>query len=366
MIVADLPLPNHNWPTLARRLSIDCVFGVLINTLCAIVVTYVMRLGDGFWESWVFSMCIGTCAMLLIDGGRLIFWNEHKPSKAAFFAILVVSVPIAYFFGSVLAIEILGLPMQKVFNNQLEHASGLLIFITLVCLILTWMQWSRTELSALRANAEAEKAHTAAVEKQAMQAQLQLLQAQIEPHMLFNTLANLQSLITIDPPRAQHMLDQLIQFLRCSLSSSRAEKTTLRREFALMQAYLELMSVRMGARLSYTLHLPEELNHIAMPPMLLQPVLENAIKHGLESKICGGHIEVRAEFRDNALLLSVADTGLGLEATADAQYRRHGTEVGLTNVRSRLHAMYGERASFTLSPNSPCGALAQFTLPLSP
>jgi signal transduction histidine kinase len=365
MFATSQTLSERNWPTLARRLSIDCVFGLLINTLCAIVVTYVMRLGRDFWESWVFAMCIGTTAMLLIDGGRLVFWGENRPSKAAFFAILIVSVPIAYFVGSVLAIEFLGLPMHKVFNNQLEHASGLLIFITLVCLILTWMQWSRTELSALKANAEAEKARTAAIERQAAQAQLQVLQAQIEPHMLFNTLANLQSLIAIDPPRAQHMLDQLIQFLRCSLSSSRAEKTTLQREFTLMQAYLELMSVRMGARLTYTLQLPEELHNLPMPPMLLQPVLENAIKHGLEAKIDGGHLDVHAARRGDRLILTVADTGLGLAATADAHYQNHGTEVGLANVRERLHALYGEQATFLLTPNTPCGAIAQFTLPLS-
>jgi sensor histidine kinase YesM len=368
----NIALPSgksSTWQSLMRRFLIDYAIGVVINTGVALIVNYVMHLGNGFWESWIFSMCIGTTAMLLIDGGRLALWGEKRPSRAAFFMLLIFSVPIAYFFGSLIAIKILNLPAQKVFDNQIDHAIELLVLITLICLFLSWFHWSRAELSALKAHAETEKARSAAIEKQAVQAQLQLLQAQIEPHMLFNTLANLQGLIAIDAPRAQHMLDQLIHYLRASLSSSRADKTKLKHEFALMQAYLELMSVRMGPRLSYTLGLPEELNNAAVPPMLLQPLLENAIKHGLESKIEGGHIDVRALRQGNTLLLSVTDTGLGLglgfEVSADAQYPKHGAQVGLANVRERLQALFGEQATFTLYPNTPAGAVAQLTMPLS-
>lgn len=366
MSVAILPSTGSTWQSLVRRLLIDCAFGVIINTVCAVVVTYVMRLGHGFWQSWVFSMCIGTVVVLLIDGGRLVVWGEGKPSKAPFFSILAFSVPVAYFFGSLIAMKILDLPAQEVFHNQFDHAAGLLIMITLACLFVSWFHWSRSELSALKAQAETEKARTAAVEKQAIQAQLQLLQAQIEPHMLFNTLANLQGLIAIDPLRAQRMLDQLIHYLRATLSSSRADKTTLLHEFDLMRAYLELMSARMGARLSYTLNLPQELSNAAVPPMLLQPLLENAIKHGLECKIEGGHLDVHAVRQADMLVLTVTDTGLGLAATSDALYPKRGTRIGLSNVRERLHALYGEQATFTLCSNSPSGAVAQLTMPISP
>src|SRR6185437_10439171 len=113
--------------------------------------------------------------------------------------------------GSYIASKILALPTDKVLDRQIAHASPLLIMILVVCIFIAWFNWNQSELSELRAKAEAEKAHLAAVERQAVQAQLQLLQAQIEPHMLFNTLANLQGLIGLDPARAQRMLDQLIQ-----------------------------------------------------------------------------------------------------------------------------------------------------------
>lgn len=350
---------------LLRHILADYALVTVFNTICAVVVTYVINVHGDFFENWVFSMCIGTIAMLVVDGTRFTFWGDRRLPGPTLIGLIVLAVPIAYFLGTFFAIKILNLPTQDVLNNQLNHATGMLIFITLVSLFVCWFFWSRSELSELRAQAEVEKAKSSAVEKQAMQAQLQLLQAQIEPHMLFNTLANLQGLIAVDPARAQHMLDQLIHYMRATLSSARADKTTLMHEFDLMQAYLELMSVRMGARLTYTLQLPEELNRVAVPPMLLQPLLENAIKHGLESKIEGGHIDVTATQKNGELILSITDTGLGLEATTHAHYLKHGTQVGLANVRERLQVLYGDRAEFKLSPNVPVGAIAQLTMPLS-
>ena len=148
-----------------------------------------------------------------------------------------------------------------------------------------------------------------------MQAQLQLLQAQIEPHMLFNTLANLQGLISFDPDRAQLLLDHLIQYLRATLSSSRADTTTLGQEFSLMEAYLGLMSIRMGARLRYALDLPAELGHATIPSMILLTLAENAIKHGIEPSLRGGEIRLSALRVDGMLRLRVQDTGMGLPAS---------------------------------------------------
>lgn len=203
-----------------------------------------------------------------------------------------------------------------------------------------------------------EKARAEAVERQALQAQLQLLQAQIEPHMLFNTLANLQGLIALDPAQAQTMLDQLIVYLRATLSASRAQRTTLGQEFTLLDAYLGLMSVRMGARLSFALDLPEALRNTEVPPMLLQPLVENAIAHGVEPNVAGGHIQVTARAADGGLELLVSDTGRGL----DAGPGKPGTGLGLSNVRERLNALYGERATLSLDA-APQGATARILLP---
>lgn len=127
-----------------------------------------------------------------------------------------------------------------------------------------------------------------------------------------------------------------------------------------MDAYLGLMSVRMGARLAFTLELPPGLRAATIPPMLLQPLVENAIIHGLEPKVDGGHITVSASRSGDTVVISVADTGLGL----DAPSAKSGTHVGLANTRDRLHALFGAQAALALEPNPPQGATARLTLPL--
>jgi signal transduction histidine kinase len=343
-----------------RRLAIDFAFTSVFNVLIALALTYLTPLGTSFPTNLVFSLCIGTLALLLIDGGRLFLWGEEKP-RWSLFLLVAAAIPLAWFGGHALAVWLLGMPMHLSHVVDMRYTGASLIVTLLACLFGTWFFWSRGKLQYLEAQAALEKARTTAIEKQALQAQLQLLQAQIEPHMLFNTLANLQALIAFDAPRAQHMLDQLIQYLRATLAAARAPQTTLAQEFSLLQAYLELMSIRMGRRLAYGLDLPEALRDVPLPPMLLQPLVENAIRHGLEPKIDGGRIDVVARRIGVMLELTVADTGLGLDAPA----AQPGTRLGLANVRERLHALYGEQADFTLQPNHPAGAIARLTLPMA-
>lgn len=354
----------HPYPRL-RQLAIDAVFNSAFCVVLALALTYIARIGPSFWINLTFSLVIGTLALLFIDGGRLLLWGDGKmPPRLPFIALTVISLPLAHRLGAWLVIWMLDFPAKAVFEVQEKNMVGFVLFSALGGLAIVWFFWTRGRLMLLEAQAQEEKARVAAIEKQAIQAQLQLLQAQIEPHMLFNTLANLQGLIAIDPARAQHMVDQLIQYLRATLSSSRAEKTTLAHEFALLQAYLGLMSVRMGARLAYAVDLPKNLETLAVPPMLLQPLVENAIKHGLEPKVEGGSIAVRAQLHDSLLALTVSDTGLGLDAQQD-ETPQDGGGVGIANVRERLQALYGDRASLALHPNSPCGVTAQLRLPLT-
>ncbi|OGB26431.1 MAG: histidine kinase [Burkholderiales bacterium RIFCSPLOWO2_02_FULL_57_36] len=352
------PSAPHPYPRL-RRFAIDVAITSVFNVMIAVVITYVMQVHNNFLVNLTISMCIGTLAVTFIDGGRLLLWGLERPPKLAFFLLLAVALPAAQQLGNIIAAQITGVPAEYFSAARMRNPTSYMVVLLLISLSITWFFWNRTTLAQLRAAAEEQKARAAAIEKQAAQAQLQLLQAQIEPHMLFNTLANLQGLIAVDPARAQHMLDHLIRYLRATLSSSRAEQTTLAHEFALMEAYLGLMSVRMGARLSYSLRLPEALSGIKVPPMLLQPLIENAIKHGLEPKIDGGHINVEAAQDAGTLILSVADTGLGLDAVPD-----HGMQVGLKNVSERLQVLYGDAASVSLAPNVPNGAIAQLKLPL--
>lgn len=351
--------PARRHPHL-RRLAIDIALTCVFNVLISLAITYLTPLGTSFWTNLVFSMCIGILAVVLIDGGRLLLWGEEKPHWPMFL-LVAAAIPLAWFGGHALAVWLLGMPAHLPHAFDMRYTAASLIVTVLACLFGTWFFWNRAKLQCFEAQAALEKARTAAIEKQALQAQLQLLQAQIEPHMLFNTLANLQALIAFDAPRAQHMLDQLIQYLRATLTAARAPQTTLGQEFALLQAYLELMTIRMGARLTYALDLPEPLRDVPLPPMLLQPLVENAIRHGIEPQIDGGRIDVSARRIDGMLELTVADTGLG----PDAPSAQPGTGLGLANVRERLRALYGEQAHLNLQPNQPAGALARLILPLT-
>ena len=189
--------------------------------------------------------------------------------------------------------------------------------------------------------------------QQATEAQLKLLQSQLEPHMLFNTLANLRALITTDPSRGVAMLDHLIDYLRATLSASRATRHSLGDEFARLGDYLALMQVRMGSRLTYSLELPAELAARPVPTLLLQPLVENAIKHGLEQKIEGGSVTVSARQVGKNVVLEVIDSGVGVGVIASEQ---SGAGFGLTQVRERLQAAYGDEATIDLG-----SACARFT-----
>jgi len=337
-----------------------------INLACGFAVTFVLRGGGTLFQNVLFSMFIGFSAYSLIKLFKRLFWGAGTPNTIAFYLMCVMVAPLALIVGMFIAALAFNYPLPDISKFKWSYMGSFVTLTCIVSLIAAWSFWSRAKISELQASAETEKAKNAAIEKQAMQAQLQMLQAQIEPHMLFNTLANLQGLIAIDPPRAQHMLAQLIVYLRNTLSSSRAEQTTLKQEFTLMQAYLELLAIRMGKRLQYTLDLPDDLQQTPIAPMLLQPLVENAIKHGLEPKMEGGSIHVVAEKQGSQLHLKVIDTGLGLPFNYDdsKNVSSAANNIGNANIRERLLALYGPQASLSLQANQPEGAIAHLNIPI--
>ncbi|MEB0116322.1 histidine kinase [Undibacterium sp. RTI2.2] len=351
---------------------------ILVNTLIAVFLTYVVSINAPFQTIWVFSIIIGTCISILIDGLRWLIWRTNKPNRLAFLLVCAAAAPVGYYIGVTISMLIYGIPIPNLGGFITRSDRAMVIMSVFFSLISGVFFWNQSKLAEFKAEAEKEKARHAAIERQAIQAKLQLLQAQIEPHMLFNTLANLQGLIAIDTERAQYMLEQLILYLRASLSSSRTDKTTLKQEFALMHAYLELLAIRMGKRLTYQIDLPKELQSLQIAPMLLQPLVENAIKHGVEPKMEGGHIHVSATMDNHVLHLKVIDTGMGLPSNykdpiaIQAQVNELQNDsvdgniqhVGNENIRDRLFALYGASASLTLSPNQPEGAIAHLTIPL--
>lgn len=200
----------------------------------------------------------------------------------------------------------------------------------------------------------------------ATEARLKLLETQLEPHMLFNTLANLRVLIGTDPARAQEMLDRMIAYLRATLSASRSTQHPLENEFDRLRDYLELMAVRMGPRLAYTLDLPDALRSVPVPPLLLQPLVENAIRHGLEPQVEGGHITVRASTRPGGsgpqLVLEVIDTGVGLPEQLPPP--GPGQSFGLAQARERLATLHGNAGTLELIAENTGGTRANVIFPL--
>ncbi len=229
--------------------------------------------------------------------------------------------------------------------------------ISLIISIVMTLIWQRQtkELAAQIALSE-ERGRSEAAERAAAQANLRALQAQIEPHFLFNTLANVTSLIHTQPDIAKKMLEEFISYLRASLSLSREAETTLAKEFELMQGYLSVFMVRMGPRLDFAVDLPDEVKHTALPPMLIQPLVENAIKHGVEPNIDGGNIKLAARRVGDNIEIEVVDDGLGFGNTTS-------NGIGLSNVRERLEKIYGARASLVIQDNQPRGTRITILIP---
>jgi sensor histidine kinase YesM len=185
------------------------------------------------------------------------------------------------------------------------------------------------------------------------------MQAQVEPHFLFNTLASVQYLIETDPAQASGLLAHLIDYLRAALPQLRARSSTLAREMSLVEAYLSILATRLGARLRFAIDLPAELRDYPFPPNLIISLVENAIKHGIEPSPDGGSVTLSASRSHGSVIVSVTDTGCG----ASSETATSGQGVGLTNVRERLAALYGARARFSLEPALPRGMRATLCLP---
>lgn len=198
------------------------------------------------------------------------------------------------------------------------------------------------------------------IRRQLTEARLQALQAQVEPHFLYNTLANVQALIETDPAAANTMVGHLIDYLRAALPKMRENISTVAQEVELASAYLNILKMRMGERLEFSIDIGDQSGTRAMPPLMLPSLVENAIKHGLEPVREGGRIDIRAYIDGNRLIVTVTDNGRGMRLV------NAGSDgVGLSNVRERLSALYGEAASLELQDNTPRGVVARISVPLA-
>ncbi len=241
----------------------------------------------------------------------------------------------------------------------------ILVFIPLFLMtIIAKFFISRSRNALALAARKTREAELSDVSRQVTEARLQTLQAQVEPHFLYNTLANVQALNEVDPPAANLMVGHLIQYLRSSLPKMRESTSTVGQELELVRAYLNILQMRMGTRLEFSISAPDDLLPYAFPPMMLPSLVENAIKHGLEPQREGGRIDIVAErMQEGAgqcLRMTVKDTGKGLSDTSP----QAGSGLGLSNLRERLAALYGSSGRFWITSNEPKGAVATIEVPL--
>jgi predicted nucleic acid-binding Zn-ribbon protein len=246
---------------------------------------------------------------------------------------------------------------ERRFGDFLTQLAWLVIIASAILKI----TYKGQKLAEVKAAVATETAESEQLKRQVVEARMAAMQAQVEPHFLFNTLASIDHLIETDPARASQMQRNLIALLRASMPSMRESNPTaqtLGREIAVIRPYLEILKVRMEDRLQASVDVPNGLLSAAFPSMMIQSLVENAIKHGLEPKAEGGTLRVSAEIVDGRLAVTVADTGLGFGLADTA-----GTGVGLANIRERLKLLYGDRASMVVADNEPSGTVVTLTVP---
>jgi hypothetical protein len=321
-------------------------------------IQYGFQPGKPYAPLVVYSILIGTIIWCVVDLGRHLVPSARETGwPKGFSGVLLVigGIVAGYVLGTAAGDAIcsaFGLfgPRGMV-HTEADLRSGILITILAGVAGSYWF-YSRHRSEYLERRVGEAQRH-------ANEARLKLLETQLEPHMLFNTLANLRALIAVDPAGAQQMLDHMIAYLRATLDASRGTTHPLQAEFDRLRDYLELMKIRMGARLSYELDLPPELAEIRVPTLLLQPLVENSVKHGLEPKVGGGRIEVHARRDGDRLLVEVHDTGVGETGSSG-----ESKGFGLTQIRERLQALHADRASLAFDLDGG-GAHARITLPIA-
>lgn len=304
--------------------------------------------------------------LLMLVWSALTAWFGFRKFAGKLFGV-VVTGPLLALAGALTGASVAGLvkgvdPLGWLHDSaKLRHVvTAGLVFGFLYALIVALIAHLRNrEYAARAANLEAE-ARQSELSRQLAESRLRLLQTQVEPHFLFNTLGSAQQLAERNAPDAARLIADLIRFLRAATPALRDESATLAQEAALADAYLSIMRRRLGERLAYRVEVPPALAGLELPPGMLITLVENAIKHGIEPLAAGGEIRVGAEIdpaRNDRWCLTVADTGAGLASAP-------GQGIGLANIRERLALHYAGGAELVLEENQPRGFVARLVLPL--
>ena len=354
----------------ARIAALPVLAGTLVfNTLIAVFISIIgvggaaRGFGGLIAENLIWSQCIGLAVAAMV-----ILAIQANPPGHRRLAAMMGAVTGGTAVGIILSPFMVGLLLQPE-ATMTPHSDApwqalfIGIFFGGMASIFFWLRERNAHLAG---ELEAREMARLEAEKRGIEAQLKMLQAQIEPHFLFNSLANVSCLIGREPATAATLLDALIRYLRASLARTRAEGGTVDDEIGLLRAYLDVLKIRMGDRLNYVIDVVPGLGTLSLPPMLLQPLVENAITHGLEPKIEGGTVRITVRQEAGLLHLEVADDGCGIPETP--RPLRPGGGVGLANIRARLEALYGPAARLQIGGNAgskvDAGVTARLTIPL--
>ncbi len=327
----------------------------LMLLFCAgIAVFLFLLLQESFLVYFIYAQCIG---LGIFFTTHALLWKRKGCNKTL--GISLLAIPIGALIGISIASQINGDSLAAMVTQHpqllISSLAGALVFGTAI----SYYFFTRAEIAESRQALENEIRLRSEQERHTTETRLKLLQAQIEPHFLFNTLSNVLSLVDNDKDTAKRMLSDLTRYLRASLIRTRTESTTLGDEVTLLEAYLDIQSIRMGDRLQYRINIAESLRQHPLPPLLIQPLVENALKHAIEPEIDGGKIQITAFQHEDYLMIEVSDTGRGFNSHANSG-------IGLENIRLRLRDLYNNEGKLRLTQNQPKGVIARIAIPFSP
>ncbi|MTI98879.1 MAG: hypothetical protein FH752_09680 [Marinobacter adhaerens] len=337
------------------------------DTLQTLVICYLISLviwltdaGD-FWLTLQVALVFGVSCLCAIRIS--IHYLENRTS------ILVATV-IGYLVGVLIGTVHLFYQIYGTFEEVREAPASDLILKVLFSLLVTYVFYNSHRLSRKRRELQAQRMRTLEQEKQLAESNYQVLQSRIEPHFLFNTLANIRVLIDVRPETAKTVLDDLTGLLRGSMTKAERQLIPLSEELEFVKAYLSIQRTRMGGRLSFEVVVQDDIAGVSCPPFTLQPLVENSVIHGIEPKLEGGHIRVLVDVGPERCCVTIRDTGLGLRK----DYRQNksvGHGIAVDNIHQRLALLYGTNASLILAnqtdaKGSVTGCVATVRWPVNP
>lgn len=337
-----------NWRRLRFTLCLSIALGLLISVSFTTSLLSVLSR----------AVAIGLFAMLVF--GLFEQWPRRLPAWIARWVLQVLGVAIAMPLGAFIIYVVTTDAGAPAFWQDTARLSGFGTFSVLGVLVAPWAALAalvRQKDALARHQALAFDLERSELERQALDARLHLLQAQVTPHFLFNTLANVQALVDTGSPQASAVLDSLIAYLRAAVPRLHDPATTLGQELQLVRAYLELMHMRMPDRLQFALHVDESALALRCPPMTLLTLVENAVRHGIDPSEEGGRIDIYVRRRGSRCIILVSDTGVGLQPSGN------GLGTGLSTLRERLQLIFGAATELRLSAQTPHGVCVELDIP---